>query len=263
MMVCCRCRKTLTEDKHRLLLPSDRFCTECAPKNLQHSSSVSISRWSRKLTASEIQQPLVIGGCLLFLFIIICSGPPGWLFLFCFLLLGALVYAIGITVEKTEGKAKRQLQMHQNHIQSQQVEAQKFLQGAWKEGIETTFLLQKDEIAYLEENSSLSEAKTESQTTGGFLGYGEGLFGGAVLTETTTRDSLKQIDTGKLVLTNRRLIFEGSLGLRIMGLADVVSAHAVSEALVVSSSSFHLRQFFAVKNPWKWIALIQAAKKSS
>lgn len=31
MMICRRCRKTLTEDRYRWLLPSDRFCLECAP----------------------------------------------------------------------------------------------------------------------------------------------------------------------------------------------------------------------------------------
>ena len=68
---------------------------------------------------------------------------------------------------------------------------------------------------------------------------------------------LREIDSGILVLTNQRLIFDGGHETRSVNLPDVISANAWSDAIEISSSRRQKNQICTVQNPIIWAQMIQ------
>ena len=68
---------------------------------------------------------------------------------------------------------------------------------------------------------------------------------------------LREIDSGILVLTNQRLIFDGGNENRSVNLRDVISANAWSDAIEISSSRRQKSQIYRVQNPIIWAQMIQ------
>ena len=69
---------------------------------------------------------------------------------------------------------------------------------------------------------------------------------------------LREIDSGTLILTTDRLIFDEGLENRTLKAKDVVSAETWSDAVEVSSSRRQKSQVYTVGNPVIWSRMITA-----
>jgi hypothetical protein len=67
----------------------------------------------------------------------------------------------------------------------------------------------------------------------------------------------QEFDAGTLVLTSRRLVFDGSHERRSIDLVDVTSAKAWLDAIEITTRRPQQRQIYTVQNPWIWATMIQ------
>jgi hypothetical protein len=101
-------------------------------------------------------------------------------------------------------------------------------------------ILKEGEVGILQEPSMLYETRTDR------LYDGRG---------SKFRQRLKHVDSGRIILTNQRLIFDGQWENRSTNLHDVKSARLLEDAIEVSTRQ--KSQIYAVGNPLIWAKTIQ------
>jgi hypothetical protein len=115
-------------------------------------------------------------------------------------------------------------------------------------------VLKDGELGVFQESTVLLETRAYRVFGGGGTRVG-GIYIGGGASESHQR--LKEIDSGILVLSNRRLIFDGRHENRSINLSDVISANAWLDAVEVSSSRRQKSQIYRVRNPIIWTQMIQ------
>jgi hypothetical protein len=123
---------------------------------------------------------------------------------------------------------------------------------------DTPLVLGTDETALLNEPSKLIEGRaTRVYAGGGTRVRGIYLGGG----QSTSVQSLKELDSGTLTLTTKRLIFTGSMESRVINGKDIVSVEPLADAIEVSTARKAKRQVYLVRNPLIWAALLTTVIK--
>lgn len=74
-------------------------------------------------------------------------------------------------------------------------------------------------------------------------------------------ENLKEVDSGTLTLTTKRLVFTGSMQSRVVQFKDIVSVQAMGDAIEVSIANRAKRQIYLVHNPIIWGALLRTIVK--
>lgn len=121
-------------------------------------------------------------------------------------------------------------------------------------------ILESDEKAVLNEPSTLTEARATRVYGGAGTSIKGVHFGGG---ESRSFQSLKQIDSGTLTITTRRLIFTGTMESRVTKAKDIVSAKAWDDAIEVSSQKRMKSSIYSVRNPLIWSRVVQMAAKGA
>lgn len=117
-----------------------------------------------------------------------------------------------------------------------------------------SIFLQPEERGLLEEPSTFYEARATRVYGVGATRIGKFTVGGGA---SRSHQTLRQVDQGRLALTDQRLIFDGSLENRVLKLSDIVSVEILSDAIEVSSSRRQKSQVFSVANPVLWFVIIR------
>lgn len=129
-------------------------------------------------------------------------------------------------------------------------DALEFIQGIERTGTlpspDKNVILQKGETALLDEASILYETRAYSVSGGAGTRIGRIYVGGGA---SESHQRWRQIDTGRLTLTSKRLIFDGSQENRALRLADIVSVQNWSDAIEVSTQRRAKSLVFQVENP--------------
>lgn len=120
--------------------------------------------------------------------------------------------------------------------------------------IQVNIVLKKGEKGILQEASRLLESRAYRVYGGAGTRIGKIYFGGGA---SESQQRLKEIDSGTLVLTSERLVFDGGLQTRTTKLTDIVSASAWQDAIEISSSRRQKSQVYSVSNPMIWASMIQ------
>lgn len=71
-----------------------------------------------------------------------------------------------------------------------------------------------------------------------------------------SQQAIQEIDSGVLILTTHRLVFDGGAQNRTIELKHLLSARALADAVEISSSKLQKSQLYAVANPFLWAGLI-------
>ena len=119
-------------------------------------------------------------------------------------------------------------------------------------------VLGTDETALLHEPSKLIEARA----TRVYAGAGtrvRGLYIGGG--ESRSVQSLKELDSGTLTLTTKRLVFTGSMESRVVNMKDIVSIEPFADAIQISTGKRAKRQVYLVHNPIIWATLVRTTIK--
>jgi hypothetical protein len=173
---------------------------------------------------------------------------------------GVLLVGIVVVVVYTATKAGR---VSPERIAQLQAEAKEFFDKAEAGQIQppvTPLMLRAGEKAFLHEPSTLSE----SRSTRAFAGAGtriEGIYiggGGSKYFQ-----SLTEVDSGTLTLTNQRLVFTGALESRVLDLKkDLVAINTFGDTAIEVSTKRAKRLVFAVRNPLIWGAMLRTLSSS-
>lgn len=123
---------------------------------------------------------------------------------------------------------------------------------------DTPVIMGTDETALLHEPSKLIEARATRVYTGGGTRVKGIYIGGG---ESRSVQSLKQLDSGTLTLTTKRLVFTGSMESRVVNNKDVVSVEPLLDAIEISTGKKAKRQIYLVRNPIIWATLMRTAIK--
>jgi len=168
------------------------------------------------------------------------------------------LFIVGIPVAIFLLSRRRKKKIAQRKAQ----EIQSYLNQINKAGrlptIQTSIYLKEKEEAYLQEVCSLYETRSFRRSGGGAIRIAKGVYIGGG--ESHYHQRLTQIDTGKLVLTNKRLIFDGQQADRTLSLDKLLSIEAYRDGLEVSIEGKTKSQFYKVRNSLLWKTVIQIIK---
>jgi hypothetical protein len=113
-------------------------------------------------------------------------------------------------------------------------------------------VLGTDETALLHEPSKLIEARATRVYAGAGTRVKGIYIGGG---QSTSVQHLKELDSGTLTLTTKRLVFSGSMESRVVNVKDIVSAEPLSDAIQITAGKRAKRQVYLVHNPIIWAML--------
>src|SRR6266496_427892 len=119
-------------------------------------------------------------------------------------------------------------------------------------------VLGTDETALLHEQSKLIEARATRVYAGAGTRVKGIYIGGG---QSSSVQALKQLDSGTLTLTTKRLVFTGSMESRVIDIKDIVSVGALADAIEISAARKAKRQVYVVHNPVLWGALLRTMSK--
>ena len=129
--------------------------------------------------------------------------------------------------------------------------------------IATSILLNKDEDAYLQEESTLHETKAIRYHQRSGMGFRimKGVYVGGGGGTSENKEEWRIIDDGTLILTNKRLIFDGSKEDRVIPLSKIISVKHRADAVEISSTNRKKTMLLKVNNPFTWEIVIQLLNK--
>src|SRR5438874_3106652 len=119
-------------------------------------------------------------------------------------------------------------------------------------------VLGTDETALLHEPSKLIEARATRVYAGAGTRVRGIYIGGG---ESRSVQSLKELDSGTLTLTTKRLVFTGSMESRVVNIKDIVSIEPLADAIQISTGKRAKRQVYLVHNPIIWATLVRTTIK--
>lgn len=128
------------------------------------------------------------------------------------------------------------------------------------ESIETHLILDKGEEAVLSDPAVLYETRSVRVAGGaGTSIRGIHIGGGA----SESHDRLRRIDAGTLVLTSKRLVFDGSVENRSLKLESILSVEELLDGIEVSTDRRSKSLIFQVPNPLIWGKSLRAVAQES
>ncbi|MCX7846926.1 MAG: hypothetical protein N2595_02690 [bacterium] len=117
--------------------------------------------------------------------------------------------------------------------------------------VTTAIVLREGEEAYFDEQAVLLETRSVRQSRGMGLAFriARGIYLGGGDRYSESAPLLRRIDKGRLVMTNKRLIFDGATENRTIVLKDIISFTPYLTAVEVSVASRAKSMIFKLKNP--------------
>jgi len=128
--------------------------------------------------------------------------------------------------------------------------------------IKSSIFLKEGEFAFLEENTDLRETRAVRIFSGGSRGVGFKVAKGTSIRIggfsgiSESNQEWRTLDTGKLVITNQRLIFNGSKENRSFPIKKILSIETFTNSIKISIDGRAKSLNFPVKNPYIWSIVI-------
>lgn len=172
-------------------------------------------------------------------------------FLVCFWLAVGFIAIIYFSKRnsKTTKVANDEQQKEEARVLVEKIKQEKRL-----EPIATSLFLDKEENAFLKENSVLMEAKAIRQSVGAGLGLrvAKGVYVGGYKGQSESTQELRAIDSGELTITNQKLVFRGSKENRVIPLSKIIEVKMHNEAIEIATTGRQKSSIFSVANPYIW-----------
>ena len=129
----------------------------------------------------------------------------------------------------------------------------------------TNIILHKGEVAYLTEQSELLEPHSVRVYTGGTRGVSipvPGLKGvryrvGGLKGTSESHEELRKIDSGILLLTNKRLVFSGSNSVKTIKLEKIVQVFPYKDSVKIAIENRKKPLYFTVSDGKLWSCAVE------
>ena len=125
--------------------------------------------------------------------------------------------------------------------------------------IKTHILMKVGERAFLQDNVKLLELRkvTKSQRGGGAVRVMKGVYIGSSRGTSRSYDELREIDQGFLILTNKRIIFDGGTNTRDFKLDKIISVSPAFDGIEIAIEGKTKSLILTgMPNPMMWATLI-------
>jgi hypothetical protein len=174
-----------------------------------------------------------------------------------------LLFLIGYYI-KDKIRARRQPREDAERAANLEREAELYFARVKRLGaispIESSLILGADEQALLSDESRLYETRAVRVGAGaGTSIQGVHVGGGA----SESHDRVRLIDSGTLVLTTKRLVFDGGRENRTVQLTQILSVEMMADAIEVSTSRRSKSFIFAVPNPIIWSNVLRSTAQAA
>lgn len=125
--------------------------------------------------------------------------------------------------------------------------------------INTYIMLKEGESACLQENVRLLETRkvTISNRGGGAVRVMKGVYIGGTSGKSRSHDELREIDSGHLILTNKRVVFDGQTNTRDFKLDKIISVSEFYDGIEMAIEGKSKSLIFTgISNPFMWKTLV-------
>jgi|ERR1035437_790097 hypothetical protein len=130
--------------------------------------------------------------------------------------------------------------------------------------INSNLMLDKGESAFWEEPSKMYETRTVRKSSGGYAGVRlmKGLSVGGYSGSSEGTQEWREIDQGRLTLTNKRIVFDGNKENRIIQINKIIGVNVFLGSVRISGVGKTKDTEFSTKNPYILGALINLVNKT-
>jgi len=131
--------------------------------------------------------------------------------------------------------------------------------------IGTDMILKNGESAFYSAPASLYETRAVRQYQSGFAGFrvAKGVYIGGSKGRSFSTQEWTKIDNGKLVITNKRLIFAGNGSDRALNVSKVVHVSPMKDAIEISAEGRQKGMAFTAENPLIVAAIIRICAEAT
>ena len=124
--------------------------------------------------------------------------------------------------------------------------------------ITPSIFLKENEEAYLEEFTVFSQPKSHTIRYGGAVRVAKGVYIGGTLPQHVY--AIVEIDRGKLILTNKRIIFNGDHTTKTINLEEIISVDVYENCISIAQERKEKEAIFLTDKPMVWKVLIHYLK---
>ena len=126
-------------------------------------------------------------------------------------------------------------------------------------------LLKENEKCFLQTKTALQETRAVRHYSGGGVGVRvmKGVYVGRGGGRSESKDEWRTLDQGRLILTSKRIIFDGGKENRVLPLEKIVSISPWLDAIEITAENRKKSMMFQVENPLIWDTVIKLLIKSS
>jgi len=219
-------------------------------------------KWGIKTMTTKIKSfaerysPLI---CLALAVLLFLSGnPTGILFGFLIIITGIILYFVF-----RQAQNKRERIVFRNALVA---EANAFIENVKKNKalptIDSSLLLEKNEKAFLEEQTVFFEPRSIRKTGGSGIGFriAKGVYVGGYSGQAESHQEWRLIDERMVTLTDNRVIFRGSKENKTIPLNKIISITNTLESIEISIDGKVKPVAFQVKNSYIWASAVHIAR---
>ncbi len=170
----------------------------------------------------------------------------------------AVVIGIVIYVRKRK-KQKKELLISEANALADRIKKDKVIPE-----ISTGVFLDNGERAHLEESVQMLETRAIRKSSGGFGGIRimKGITVGRYSGTSESHQEWRTIDSGKLTLTNKRIIFDGQKGNKVILISKIMSIDTALNTIQLSMEDRAKDVAYQVSNGYVWSLLLNILKQT-
>jgi len=131
--------------------------------------------------------------------------------------------------------------------------------------VATSVMLKPDEAAFYSSPTKLYETRAVRyhQSSGARVRIAKGISVGGSSGRSTSTQEWSQIDSGLLVVTNKRIVFDGGAENRSVTIKSIISVNPSADSIEVSSEKRNKSMVFSAENPLILAAILSICCQAS
>jgi len=179
------------------------------------------------------------------------------------LLVITLVVATAVSDKRQRKRAKQQNEQKEFVLAQARDFAAIVQQNRALPAVPTNLIFKSGEAAFYSTPSALYETRAVRHYQSGFTGFrvAKGVYIGGSSGRSTSTQEWARIDTGRLTITNQRLVFDGGQQDRTVPLSKIVSVDCSPTSIYVSVEGRQKTMVFDAANPMIAAAIIRICRQ--
>ena len=156
-------------------------------------------------------------------------------------------------------KKEAAIERKADNIQEAELFVANIQQNKALQTLPTSLLLDNKEFLFLQEETMIMETRSVRQYQGvsSRVRVMRGFSVGQSRGRSESHKEWRTLDAGRLMITNKKLVFNGTKESRVVPLNKIVEVTAMLDAVEIASSTRNSTMVFPVKNPYIWSTVVK------